>query len=375
MKKIRVVQVNKLYAPVVGGIEKVVQDVAEGLVSKEDIDMQVLVCQNKGKTVKEKYNGVKLVRAGSFGTYFSMPVSFSFFRYFNKLSKNADIMHFHMPFPIGDLACLLSGYKGKVVLWWHSDIVRQRAVMPIYKPVMNYLLKRADCIITATEGHINSSKYLKHYKDKCTIIPYGIDESLFKRGEDDENILDRHSMSDGKKVLFVGRLVYYKGVEVLINSFENIKNAELFIVGEGVLKESLLKKVEELGIADKIHFLGRLDDNKLKACLRDCDILAFPSVANSEAFGLVQLEAMIYHKPVINTNLPTGVPFVSIDNETGFTVEPYDPKGFAKALQKLIDDDALRLEFGENAYNRVKSKFTKENMLDKVYRKYKELML
>ncbi len=374
MKRMKIVQVNKLYAPVVGGIEKVVQEIAEGLSVKDDVDMQVLVCQGKGKTVKERYNGIKLIRSGSFGTYLSMPVSFSFFKYFKKLSKSADVIHLHMPFPLGDLACVLSGFDGKVCLWWHADIVRQKLFMPFYAPIMKKLLKRADCIIVATKGHIESSKYLKPFEDKCVIIPFGIDEKDFKRSEVSEKILDKYKTSEGKKILFVGRLVYYKGIEVLLDAFSKVSGAELFIVGEGPLEEGLNKKVEEYKIKDKVHFLGRIDDDRLKACLRDCDMLAFPSVANSEAFGLVQLEAMIYGKPVINSNLPTGVPYVSIHNETGFTVEPYDVCGLAEAMQKLINDDELCKKFGENAYLKVTTEFTMENMLEKVYEKYKELV-
>ncbi len=376
MKKIRVVQVNKLYAPIVGGIERVVQETSEGLIDKNDIDIQVLVCSGKRKTTKERYNGVKVIRSGSIGIYLSMPVSIRFFGYFKKLSETADIIHIHMPFPLADIACILSGFKGKVVVWWHADVVRQKFFMLFYAPVMKRLLKRADCIITATKGHIESSKYLRHFKDKCTIIPYGIDENDFKKSEDSEKIIDKYKVfENSKKVLFVGRLVYYKGVEVLIDAFSEINGAELFIIGEGALREKLINKVNNLGISDKIHFLGRLDDNKLKACLRDCDMLAFPSVSNGEAFGLVQLEAMIYGKPVINTNLPTGVPYVSINNETGFTVAPYDVKGFAQAIQRMTDDDELRMKFGKNAYKRVKDNFTKSNMINSVYEKYIELML
>lgn len=373
-KKIRVVQVNKLYAPVVGGIERVVQDIAEGLYFKEDIDVQVLVCMQKGKTVKEKYNGVKVIRAGSIGTYLSMPVSLKFFSYFKKLSEKADIIQFHMPFPLADLAYMLLGYKGKVVLWWHSDIVRQKAFMPVYKPVMNYLLKRADCIIAATEGHIISSPYLLPFKEKCVIIPYGIDEDSFKSDEYKKRIIPKNLQNNDKKILFVGRLVYYKGVEVLIDAFAKIKGAHLYIIGEGVLKEKLEKKVCNLKLEEKVDFLGRLDNSRLKACLRDCDILAFPSVENSEAFGLVQLEAMIYKKPVINTFLATGVPFVSLDGKTGFTVEPYNSDALAAALQTVIDNDELREQFGENAYARVKKEFNKTEMIESVYKKYKELV-
>ena len=373
MKKLKVVQVNKLYAPYVGGIERVVREVAESLNDKEDIDMQVLVCRSSGKTEKERYNGVKLIRAGSMGTYFSMPVSFKFFSYLKRLSETADVMCFHMPFPLGDLGCLLSGYKGKVILWWHSDVIRQKAIMPIYRPIMHKFLKRADCIIVATQGHINCSENLKPYEYKCRIIPYGIDEEEFKNGEVKTKILEKNTVSGGVKVLFVGRLVYYKGIEVLINAFAKTNGAELFIVGQGPLEEMLKEKIKENNIENRVHFLGKLDDNNLKACLRDCDILAFPSIANSEGFGLVQLEAMVYKKPVINTSLPTGVPLVSLDGVSGITAQVNDVDSFAEALQKLTDDDKLRKKYGENGYKRVKEVFERKDMTERFYEVIKEL--
>ena len=181
MDKVKVLQVNKLYYPWVGGVERVVQQLAEGL--NDRTDMKVLVCQAKGRASVEKINGVEVHRAGSLGMMFSMPISISFFREFKKLSKDRDIVHFHMPFPLGDLACLLSGYKGKVVVWWHSDIVKQKKLMKLYKPILEKFLSRADVIIAATQGNIDGSDYLLKYRDKCVIIPYGLDRNIEKESD------------------------------------------------------------------------------------------------------------------------------------------------------------------------------------------------
>ena len=110
----KILQVNKLYSPHIGGIERVIQDISEGLSDRYDIE--VLVCQPKGRTADEVVNGIKVRRSGSIGTYFSMPVSIPFLFHFRKMARAADIVHVHLPFPLGDLACLLSGYKGKVVV-------------------------------------------------------------------------------------------------------------------------------------------------------------------------------------------------------------------------------------------------------------------
>ena len=175
-KNIRILQVNKLYYPVTGGIERVVQQLAEGLC--DVTDSKVLVCQQKGKTTTEQINGVEVTRASSIGMLSSLPLSMSFLWKFRNMSRDRDILHIHMPFPLGDLACFLSGYRGKVVLWWHSDIVRQKRMLKIYRPLMEWLLRRADCIIVATQGHIDGSEFLKPYEDKCRIIPFGVERQI-----------------------------------------------------------------------------------------------------------------------------------------------------------------------------------------------------
>lgn len=366
----KILQVNKLYAPWVGGVEKVVQNIAEGL--KSQTEMSVLVCQPKGRTQVKEINGIPVTYAGSFGIYFSMPVSFSFFRLFRKMSRKSDIIQFHMPFPIADLAYLLSGYKGKTVVWWHCDIVRQKKLMLFYKPVMDAFLKRVDRIIVATEGHINGSKYLQPYRDKCVIIPFGIDIQNYENHVSTGMKLETFQ-PNVKKILFVGRLVYYKGVEVLLDAFSKVSGAELFLVGTGALEESLHEQAKALGVAEKVHFLGKLSDDELKDCQQGCDFFVLPSVVNTEAFGLVQLEAMVYGKPVINTLLPTGVPYVSLNGITGITVKPNDAEELAQAMQKLADDDSLRLTYGKNAYRRVREEFGMDQMMERIFNVYQSL--
>lgn len=368
MDKLSILQVNKLYAPWVGGVERVVQDVAEGL--REQTEMQVLVCQPKGKGQTDIVHGVRVTRASSLGTFFSMPVSLSFFRLLRMMSKGKDIVQFHMPFPLADLAYFFSGYKGKIVLWWHADIVRQKKLMWVYKPMMRRFLKRADCILVATQGHIDSSAYLGPYREKCKIIPYGLDVKAYQTNIAPYSPL---SQAKGKRILFIGRLVYYKGAGVLLHAFAKVRGAELFLVGDGPLREELQAFVQETGLQQRVHFLGKLPDEEVKACLRDCDFLAFPSVANSEGFGLVQLEAMSFGKPVINTSLPTGVPHVSLHEVTGLTVPPEDEQALAKAMQRMVDDDAMRMQMGRCAKERVETEFDLHKTLQRLLDLYTAL--
>lgn len=362
MHKVRILQINKLYYPVTGGIERVVQQVAEGL--KNQTDMKVLVCREKGKKTVEIINGIKVYRAGSFGILFSMPLSPSFIIQLRRLSKDRDVLHFHMPFPLGDIAYILSGYKGKVVVWWHSDIVRQKKLMKIYAPIMKKFLDRVDVIVVATQGHIEGSDYLSAYRDKCVVIPYGVEKSIEKEAY---RYLSTKTSNDkdnkAVNMLFVGRLVYYKGCEILIKAFSKINNAKLTIIGSGELENKLKLEVIKLDIQDKVQFIGNVSEYELQKAYEKCDVFILPSIVKSEAFGLVQLEAMVYGKPVINTNLPSGVPYVSLDKITGITVPPNDVQALTEAMNWMVEHEEERLEMGRKARERVENNFTMEEML------------
>ena len=369
-KKLRILQVNKAYYPHIGGIESLVRTYAIELSRFPDVEMQVLVCQEKGRTVHEVIDGVSVTRAGSIGTYFSCPLSFSFFRLFRKMAKNADAIIFHMPFPLGDLACLLSGYKGKTILMWHSDVVKQKKLLFFYRPVLKSFLRRSDIILTATQGHIGSSAFLPEFREKCRVLPYGIDTEKYTNAARTPYLTERLSDKSAVKVLCTGRLVYYTGVDVLIRDFARTNGCELFIVGTGALEQELMDRASRMG--KKVHFLGVLSDDDLKSAFGDCDIFVLPSVANSEAFGIVQLEAMVYGKPVINTSLPTGVPFVSLDGETGITVPPGDEAALADAINTLASDRALREKYGKAAASRAENEFSESQTVGRLYDIIKE---
>ncbi|MDR1533302.1 MAG: glycosyltransferase [Clostridiales bacterium] len=372
MRKLKVLQTNKLYAPWIGGVERVVQDIAEGL--NAETEMTVLVCQGKGRGIQEVYNGVRLIRCSSLGIKLSMPVSFSYIFEFARYAKRSDIVHIHLPFPLADIALFFSGYKGKLAVWWHSGIVRQKKLLALLKPWICGTLKRADVIFVSSDVLADNSEFLKDYRDKCVTVPYGAVLPVGGCQSANGYLRRRLNIESNKKVLFVGRLVYYKGIGVLTRAFREVRGAELFVVGTGILEEEVMRYVHAENIEDKIHFLGRLSDSELKEAYADCDFLVLPSVAASEAFGLVQIEAMARGKPVINTALPTSVPFVSVNNETGITVEPGNIEQLNEAIQLLADDDGLRERYGVNARRRVEGNFTMEEFLSKVYDKYMELV-
>lgn len=374
MEKIKVLQVNKLYYPEIGGIEKTLQQISEGLAQKSKVDLKVLVCQKKGRGKVELINGVEVHRSGSLGVIASVPISFSFLWQFRKLSKDRDVVQLHLPFPLGDLACLLSGYQGKVVAFWHSDVVKQKKWMILYKPIMERFLKRADLILVGAEGVAKGSAYLKPYLYKCKVVPFAVEDSTLNHGEAylATNGYDRNN--NPIRFLFVGRLVYYKGCSVLIEAMKKMKEqAVLTIIGGGALENELKQQCKDLGITDKVCFEGKVSEHRMGQCFEKADVFVLPSIERSEAFALVQLEAMAYGIPIINTNLPSGVPEVSVHMETGLTVEPGDSDGLAKAMDWLVTHREDCLAMGMKARKRVEKFYTNDMMNMKLLDTYCEI--
>lgn len=372
MQRIKILQISKFFYPHFGGIEKLVKDINTGL--KEDLNIKVLTCQVKGKGNREIVEGIEIFRASSIGSYFSVPISFDFPFLLKKLSRDRDILHFHLPFPLAIISYLLVRPKGKVVVWWHSDILKPKNLYKLYKPFLRRFLNKVDKIIVYTPYHIKNSDVLNDFIDKCEVIPFGIDIEQFNFTDGIKEKVEKIRGKYGPKIiLFVGRLIYYKGLEYLLQAMTEI-SAKLLIIGEGKLHSSLQKLAENLKIDDKVFFLGRVKNSDILAYYHACDIFVLPSIEKTEAFGLVQLEAMACGKPVINTNLPTGVPYVSKNEVTGLTVSPKNSKALTKAIKILLNNENLRKKYGKNSKKRVEEMFTKEEMFKKIFNTYKKVL-
>jgi glycosyltransferase involved in cell wall biosynthesis len=366
----KILQVGKLYYPWVGGVEKIVQQITEGLNNKDGFEIEVLCCQPKGEGEIEKVNGVKIFRASSFGIFWGLPLSFNFFRLFKKLSKKADIIDFHHPFPLGDISLFLFKPKAKIILHYHSDIVRQKVFNFLVEPFINHALKNAEKIIVSNPNLIKSSPYLQKFQGKCKVIPFGVDLPKFEKFNERE--VENLKKKYNDFVLFVGRLNYYKGLEYLIEAIKEIKN-NLVIIGEGPLGEQLKNKVQELGIKDKVFFLPLMEEKELVNFYRASTVFVLPSIFKSEAFGIVLIEAMACEKPVISTDLGTGTSFVNQDGITGFVVPPGNAKALSRAIKKILENKKIAKEFGQNGRKRAESEFSLKKMLERVSAVYKDL--
>lgn len=358
----KILQVSKLYWPWVGGVEKIVQQITEGL------NGEVLCCQPKGKRkIEEASEGAKVYRAASLGIVWGMPISLDFFRLFRKLSKEADIIDFHHPFPLGDLAIFLFKPKAKLIAHYHSDIVRQRVLEIFFRPLIFNTLKRAEKIIVSNPNLIESSFYLRRFKKKCVIIPFGVDLKRLERFDElkIQEIKERYK----DFVLFIGRLNYYKGVEYLVEAMKGV-NANLVIIGEGPEKNNLEFRIKNLELENKIFFLPHQKENELINYYQACSVFVLPSIFRSEAFGIVLIEAMACGAPVISTELGTGTSWVNIDGQTGFVVSPKNNQELTIAIKKILEDKNLAQKLSENARKRAKERFSLEGMLKKTEKVY-----
>ncbi|NQU74541.1 MAG: glycosyltransferase, partial [Candidatus Omnitrophica bacterium] len=308
-----ILQVGKFYYPVKGGVENHLYLLCNEI--KRDYKTEVLVANEGFKGYSELVNGVKVRRLMNFGRLFSMSFCPSMALWLRKIKTK--IIHVHLPNPLADFSYLLARPRGKLLVMYHSDVVRQKMLLPLYRPILFSLLRRAEVIIATSQNYIDSSYILKKFRDKCVVVPLGIELERFKLTDHiQEKVKSIHKRFREDILLFVGRLVYYKGLEYLIEAMQDIP-AHLIIIGTGPLEKKLNKMVKGLGLEGKITFLYNISDEDLPAYYHASQAFILPSIERSEAFGIVQLEAMACGKPVISTRLSSGVPFVNLDGETG----------------------------------------------------------
>lgn len=376
----RILMVNKYYPPHVGGIEFHVRDLAEGLV-RAGHEVRVLVCNNDKTYKEETMNGVEVVRLPRDFEKASTPVSFFFRKTLARFADEADLVHFHFPYPFGEFEWLRTpNFKEKktpYVVTYHTDIVRQKMALALYRPFLQKFLDGAALIIASSPQLIEYSEFLAPRTEKCRQINFGLpveniahNQAAVKRAQE-----LRASLSDKPVVLFVGRLVYYKGVDVLADALEFIDSeAQLVVIGRGELHDSMVERAKALGCADRLHIIDFADNEELIAWYHAADVFTLPSVYPSEAFGLVQIEAHAAHTPVVSTLLRSGVPYANLDGVTGLSVEVGSAKALSEGINRLLRDDTLRKAMGERAQKRALEEFTISRMIEHTTRLYREVV-
>lgn len=364
----KLLHVTKLYHPWIGGVERIARQLAEGLGG------EALVCQPSGRRLVDAVSGVKVYRAASWGIYWGMPISLDFFRLFRERVKSADTILLHHPFPLAVVAYLLFARRKPLVIWYHSDIVRQRHIALLFNPFLQLAIRRARIIFIASERLKRNSAHLSSVQEKTIVVPFGIDREYFSLSPEIESTARKIAKKYGKPlVLSVGRLTYYKGYEYLIEAMRTTPDAQLLIVGGGKEEVRLNALIAQWGLKGRVHIVPHVDD--VRPYYAAADVFVLPSSEPSEAFGIVQAEAMAFGVPVVNTDLPTGVPEVSIPEVTGITVPPKDVDSLSKALRTLLTDPHLRHRYGTAARERVATTLNEDTFIRAVQNALEALQL
>ncbi|HLG97633.1 MAG TPA: glycosyltransferase [Bryobacteraceae bacterium] len=364
----KVLQVGKYYPPHMGGIETHLQALCGEL--HKSVDLRVLVSSDDTEGVEQVLDGVRVSRIPTRLTVASTPLCPAMVTAIRRSA--ADIIHLHLPNPGAVLAYLASGHRGRLVITYHSDTVRQKVLGALFEPCLHMALRRSAAIIATSPDYRRTSPVLARYLDRCSVIPYGIALEQFERA-DAAAISEVRQRYGDRLILSVGRLVYYKGFEYLIRAMQQVRG-KLIIIGDGPLRGKLEELAATLGISERVVFAGEIQNQNVTPYYHAADVFALASIARSEAFGIVQIEAMAAGLPVVNTRLDSGVPFVSLHDQTGITVPPGDPDALARALNKLLDNADLRKSLGSASILRARQEFSLEGMTSRVLRLYEDIL-
>ena len=358
----QILHIYKDYFPVVGGIENHVKMLAEAQVARGHA-VSVLVTSRDHHTHIETINGVRVIFAARRATILSAPVSPALFDLLRR--ETPDIAHLHFPYPFGEIANHFCGRAKRTIVTYHSDIIRQKLTRVLYRPLMERVFARVHRIIATSPNYIASSPVLARWQDKCVVVPLGIDPELFVGAKQ-----SRTTATASPLLLFVGHLRYYKGLNYLIEALRELPRAQLIVVGAGPMERAWRALAYDLGVDERVVFVGQVSDAELPGYYAASDIFVLPASERSEAFAAVQLEAMAAGKPVVCTELGTGTSFVNVDGETGFVVPARDSHALAAAIMRLMDDADLCARMGVAGRARVRQEFTLEKMVERVMAVY-----
>lgn len=366
----RVLHVGKFYPPVTGGMERVVESLCRA--TRGRVDNRVLVFNTSARTVRDVIDGIPVTRVATLGAAGSVPVAPALAREIAR--AEADVMVLHEPNPWALLMVAAVRPAMPLIIWYHSEVVRPRLQYALfYHPLVRAVYGRARRIIVSSPALASHAAALAPYQDRIAVVPFGIDvEAWDPEYATRQRVAEIRARAAGRALLlFAGRLVPYKGVDVLLLALRDV-DAELVVAGDGPQRDAWMALSKALGVESRVRFAGEVTPGELRALFHACDVFVLPSVTRAEAFGYVQLEAMACGKPVVSTRVASGVPWVNRHEDTGLTVPPGDPAALGAALRRLVQDPGLRAGFGAAGRARVLSEFTMTTMGERAAAVYDE---
>lgn len=350
-----------------GGIERHVEVLARAQAA-QGADVTVLAYTLDANAKPRRVDGVQIEPVFVRVRFSSQPLALGLILHARQLAKEKpfDVVHQHWPDPFAHITASLMPGRPALVVSWHSDIVKQRVLGPVYRKLAPMFLRRPDTVIGATKTHMASAQ-IDIFADTAHrhVIPYGIDPAPFELTPSvSKSVVALRARYAGRPIVFaLGRHVYYKGFDVLIRAITRVP-AVLLLGGGGPLTSELTQLAERLSTesAGQVVFVGSIPEDELPVYYHACDIFCLPSVETTEAFGIVQTEAMLCGKPIVNTNLGTGVNEVAPHGVCALTVQPEDDEALAQALNLLIESPEYAQALGEVGRERALDQYNVERM-------------
>lgn len=359
----RILHLSKFYPPDPGGLEHIVASLAEGAVRRGH-DVRVVCAQGPSRrelrrsTVSER-GGVAVVRLGTHGVIWSQPVTPGYLR---AARWPADVVYLHRPHPLADLAALRIRAEA-LIIFHHSDIQRQRLVRALYRPLAHAVARRARAVVVGARANLAHADDLgKGGRARARVIPFGVDETRFTPGRPAETPPPFAIGGGTPTGLFVGRLVSYKGLDVLLEALSGT-TLRIVIVGDGPLRPEVEAEVERRALGGQVVLVGEVCEADLPAYYQAADYFVLPSTSPAEMFGVAMVEAMACGKAVISTALSSGVREVNLDGVTGLVVPPADAGQLREAMHRLVGNEELRGRLGSAGRRRVEERFTLHRMV------------
>jgi rhamnosyl/mannosyltransferase len=359
----RVLHVGKFYPPHPGGMERVVETLCQS--SRGLVENHVLVANTSRATIEEVIDDVHVTRVGTIGAVGSVHIAPAFALWLRKIA--ADLIVLHEPNPWALLSYALARPPAPLFVWYHSDVVRPPLQYALfYAPLARFVYGRARRIVVSSPALAQHASALAPYRDRVRVIPFGIDPAAWIPAAGAPAAARREPF-----VLFAGRHVGYKGVDVLLRALAR-SAVRAVIVGDGPKRGEWEQLSRQLGLDGRVMFTGEVADAELQRLMHECAALILPSVTQAEAFGYVQLEAMAAGKPVISTDVPSGVSWVNQDQRTGLVVPAGDCDALRAAIDRLLADPPLRAQLGAAGRARVEDEFTLGRLRERLRLLYEE---
>ena len=333
-----------------GGIERHIDYLRRGM---PDVRSDVLVCSRSSRTAVASVAGGTERRVRELGPRI-LAVPMAPETLLEVRRSRAELIHVHVPYPLGELAALVGAGDRPIVCSFHADVVRQARWLTLYKPLVQLVLDRAAAIIVGSARTASESPVFGPPRS-VDVIPYGVDLERFDPAQVSEadRAATRARYRDRPLIVAVGRLVYYKGFNHLIAAAHGL-DAEVVLLGDGPERVSLSAMAET---AENVHVLGAASDDDLRLYLSAADVFVLPSTSRAESFGLATAEAQAMGLPAVVTDVGTGTTEAIAPGETGVAIPPRDPAALHAVLAELIADPERLARLGGAARRRAALRF------------------